>query len=258
MSTSAKIDPGTQPPDIALVVAIDGPSGSGKSTVARHVAQQFGVRYADTGAMYRALTWWCLEQAIDVHDQDAVTAALETVALELGTDPDAPTIKVAGFDISEAIRHTRVSEAVSAIATNLQVRDRMVTWQRELIDQACTAGTGDFQPGMVVEGRDITTVVAPTAPVRLLITASEQARLARRAQQLHGTADAENLASVHDSVVRRDRDDATVAEFTQAADGVVTIDTSAMSLPEVINAVIAMTSTETGRMPLSQGPGGSA
>ncbi|MGL5830290.1 MAG: (d)CMP kinase [Angustibacter sp.] len=234
------------------MVAIDGPSGSGKSTVARQVAQGFGIRYADTGAMYRALTWWCLEQGIDVHDRDAVTAALDTVALSLGTDPADPTIKVAGFDISEAIRHTRVSEAVSAIATNLAVRDRMVTWQRELIEQACTDGSTQFQPGMVVEGRDITTVVAPAAPVRLLITASEQARLARRAQQLHGAADAENLASVHDSVVRRDRDDATVAEFTQAADGVVTIDTSAMTLPEVVQVVITMTTSETGRTPLTE------
>jgi CMP/dCMP kinase len=250
VSTSAKIDDrSTAEPTapVALVVAIDGPSGSGKSTVAREVAQHFGIQYADTGAMYRALTWWCLEQGIDVGDQDAVTATLTAMRLKLGTDPANPTVQVANLDITAAIRDSRVSERVSAVATNLAVRDRMVTWQRELIAAACTADSAPFRPGMVAEGRDITTVVAPDAAVRLLLTASAQARLSRRAQQLHGNADNETVAAVHDQVVRRDRDDAQVAEFTNAADGVITIDTSTMELPQVIAAVVALVNDSLGQ-----------
>ena len=154
-----------------LTIAIDGPSGSGKSSVSKAVARRLGVGYLDTGAMYRALTWWCLEQGLDLTDPDAVAAAARDLPLEIGTDPDAPTVSVGGTDVSEAIRTTRVSTAVSAVATNLEVRSVLQQLQRDLMAQiAGRAG------GVVAEGRDITTVVAPDARVRGLLTASEEAR----------------------------------------------------------------------------------
>ncbi|HQW73735.1 MAG TPA: (d)CMP kinase, partial [Ornithinibacter sp.] len=189
-----------------LTIAIDGPSGSGKSSVSRAVARALGVGFLDTGAMYRALTWWCLERDIDLTDADAVAAAARDLPLAVGTDPDAPTVSVAGTDISQAIRTTRVSTSVSAVATNLEVRAELQQRQRDLMAQIAQE-TG----GVVAEGRDITTVVAPDASVRVLLTASEEARLRRRSAELHGSTDAAAVEATRDQVVRRDRDDSTVS-----------------------------------------------
>jgi CMP/dCMP kinase len=224
-----------------LVVAIDGPSGSGKSTVARELARWFGLGYLDTGAMYRALTWSCLEHGVDLADQEAVAQVLTDLPLRIGTDPVAPGVVLSGQDISAEIRLTRVSSQVSAVATNLAVRGQMRSMQRDLI--------GQHPNGVVVEGRDITTVVAPDATVRVLLTASEQARLERRARQLHGRTDSTALAATRDQVVRRDRDDSTVSQFTVAVDGVVTVDTSQMQVAEVVDALVALVSQTTGRSP---------
>jgi CMP/dCMP kinase len=218
-----------------LVVAIDGPSGSGKSTVARAVATKLRVGYLDTGAMYRALTWWCLEEGVDLQDPDAVAAAMTGLAIEVGTDPAASRVRVGGHDVTEAIRETRISSVVSAVATNLDVRAGMRLRQRALIAESVER-TG----GCVVEGRDITTVVAPDADVRVLLTASEDARLARRTLEIHGGTDPDSLAATRDQIVRRDRDDSTVSRFVTAADGVVTVDTSALDLHEAIAAVLAV------------------
>lgn len=229
-------------PALALVVAIDGPSGSGKSSTSRAVAQRLGLAYLDTGAMYRALAWWCLERGLDLRDEDAVLPALQTLPLVMGTNPANPSVQVDGVDIGVAIRESRVSEQVSAVATHLRVRAAMRELQRELI-----AGCPQ---GVVAEGRDITTVVAPDAAVRVLLTADEQSRLERRTRELHGTVDAAALAATHDQVVRRDRDDSTVSQFVRAADGVVTIDSSARTLPEVVAAVVALVGERTGRRPI--------
>lgn len=228
-------------PSAPLVVAVDGPSGSGKSSVSRRVAQRFGLAYLDTGAMYRALTWWCLERGVDVRDQAAVTATMDELPLDMGTDPSAPHVSVGGQDVGAAIRETRVSEQVSAVATNLDVRARMRDLQRSLI--------GSDPRGTVAEGRDITTVVAPDADVRVLLTASEQARLERRARELHGHAEADAVAATRDQVVRRDRDDSTVSQFVEAADGVVTVDSSSLTLEQVVDAVSALITERTGREP---------
>jgi CMP/dCMP kinase len=217
------------------VVAIDGPSGSGKSTVARAVAADLGVGYLDTGAMYRALAWWCLHEGVDLADRAAVAATMTTLPLEVTTDPDEPRVRVGGHDVTDAIRETRISSAVSAVATNLEVRGSMRLRQRALIAESVER-TG----GCVAEGRDITTVVAPDADVRVLLTASEDARLARRTLELHGGTDAESLAATRDQIVRRDRDDSTVSQFVTAADGVVTVDTSSLDLHEAIDAVLAV------------------
>ena len=223
-----------------LTIAIDGPSGSGKSSVSRAVAGRLGVGYLDTGAMYRALTWWCLDRGIDLTDADAVAAAARDLPLELGTDPAAPTVSVAGTDLGSAIRTTEVSTAVSAVATNLEVRAVLQQLQRDLM-----ARIAEQTGGVVAEGRDITTVVAPDARVRVLLTASEEARLRRRSAELHGTADTAAVEATRDQVVRRDRDDSTVSAFTEAAEGVVLLDTSELDFDESVEAVLDVVAAET-------------
>ena len=220
-----------------LVVALDGPSGSGKSSVSRQVASRLGLAYLDTGAMYRAATWWCVHRGVDLTDQPAVAALVASMPLEIGVDPSDPTVHVDGTDIAEAIRDSSISTAVSAVATNLEVRAELRRRQRELIDVERTAGFSGGV-GVVAEGRDITTVVAPDADVRVLLTASEEARLARRAKDVHGDADASSVEATRDQVVRRDRDDSTVSQFLVAADGVVTVDSSDLDFEQTVQAVL--------------------
>lgn len=217
-------------------MAIDGPAGSGKSSVARRVASALGLRYLDTGAMYRAVTWWLLEQGVDLHDTERVAALTAEVPLTMGLDPQEPSVRVGDTDVSTQIREGRISAAVSAVATNLGVRSELVARQQEV------AGAG----GVVIEGRDITTVVAPDAQVRVLLTASEQARLARRALEMHGRADPAAVDATRDHVVRRDDDDSTVASFRQAADGVDVVDSSHLSLDETVETVLKLVEQRTG------------
>lgn len=220
-----------------LVIAIDGPSGSGKSTISRRVATDLGLSYLDTGAMYRAATWWCLHEGIPLTDRDAVAEAVATMPLEMVMDPAAPAVRVGRADITAAIRGTEIATAVSAVATNLAVRGELKRRQRELIRAETESHGRSGGRGIVAEGRDITTVVAPDAHVRLLLTASEQARLARRAREVHGRDDEAALAATLDQVVRRDRDDSTVSTFLTAADGVTTVDSSALSLEQTVDVV---------------------
>ena len=222
-----------------LVIAIYGPSGSGKSTVSRAVAQRLDLAYLDTGAMYRALTWWCTEQGVDLEDQPAVARAARDLPLHMGTDPRAPFVQVSGVVIDEAIRATVISELVSKVATNLAVRDELRQRQRALIAESVkTCG------GVVAEGRDITTVVAPDAEVRILLVASQQARLARRARELHGDADHAAVSATHDQVVRRDQDDSTVSQFMEPASGVTRVDTSDLDFQQSVEAVLAVVGTQ--------------
>lgn len=223
-----------------LTIAIDGPSGSGKSSVSKAVARRLGVGYLDTGAMYRALTWWCLERGLDLSDTEAVAAAARELPLVISTDPDDPTVTVAGTDVGEAIRSTRVSTAVSAVATNLEVRSVLRVLQRDLMARAA-----EQSGGVVAEGRDITTVVAPDARVRVLLTASEDARLRRRSAELHGATDPSAVEATRDQVVRRDRDDSTVSSFTEAAPGVTLVDTSELDFDESVEAVLDVVAAET-------------
>ena len=218
-----------------FVVAVDGPSGSGKSSVSREVARRLGAGYLDTGAMYRAVCWSVLEDGIDPADADAVATRAREVDLVMGTDPDAPGVTVGGVDVAAAIRETRISAAVSAVATNLEVRAELRRRQREIIE-----AERDTRGGVVAEGRDITTVVAPDADVRILLTADERARLSRRALEVHGTADEEALAATRDQVLRRDADDSTVSSFHEAADGVLHLDSSALTFEETVDAVLGV------------------
>lgn len=216
-----------------LVVAVDGPSGSGKSSVSRAAASALGIGYLDTGAMYRAVTWWCLEEGVDLDEQEAVAQAARDIPLEMGTEPTSPSVRVSGREIEDDIRTTRVSEVVSKVATNTLVRPILQQLQRDLIDRIATE-TG----GVVAEGRDITTVVAPDADVRVLLTASVEARLRRRSKELHGHDADHAVEATRDQIVRRDADDSTVSEFTKAADGVHLVDTSDLDFEQSIAALL--------------------
>jgi cytidylate kinase len=231
----------TVPPS-PLVIAIDGPSGVGKSSLSKAVARRLHLAYLDTGAMYRALTWWCLQQGVDLQDQPAVTQAAKDFPLQMGTDPNAPSVQVGGVGIDEAIRATEISESVSKVATNLGVRAELRSRQRALIAQSVES-TG----GVVAEGRDITTVIAPDADVRILLSASQKARLARRARELHGEAGEAAVNATHDQIVRRDEDDSTVSQFMEAAPGVTVLDNSDLNLQQSIAAVLELIRTQSGR-----------
>lgn len=232
------------------VIAIDGPSGSGKSSVSRAVAGRLGLRYLDTGAMYRALTWWCLRTGVDLDDETAVTDAASSFPLLMGTDPHAPTVSVDGFDVTSAVRAPGISTQVSRVARHLPTRAVLIQLQRDHIHQAAREGTG-----IVAEGRDLTTVVAPDADVRLLLSASEKARLVRRAKDVHGDAAAASIEATRDEVVRRDHDDSTVAAFLQPADGVLLLDTSDLDFASTVEAVLSLVRERMQLEPEAASPG---
>jgi len=231
---------------MGIVVAIDGPSGSGKSTVSKQVASRLGLAYLDTGAMYRAAAWWCEHEGVDLEDSEAVTHAVETMPLTMGVNPEAPGVVCGGEDIASAIRDPHIAAIVSKVATNLDVRAELARLQREIIHSEAAGLPRAFSAGagVVAEGRDITTVIAPDADVRLLITASEEARLARRAADLEAAGKHIDAAALRDQVVRRDQDDSAVSQFLTAPEGVTLVDTSDMDLPETVEYVIALIESE--------------
>jgi cytidylate kinase len=210
-----------------MIIAVDGPSGSGKSSTARGVASRLGLRYLDTGATYRAVTWSAVDRGLDLDDTAAVAQRARELDLEISTDPANQFVIADGTDVTAAIREPRISEVVSKIATNLDVRKELIKRQRALIDAAQPSG------GIVVEGRDIATVVATDSELKVLLTADQEARMARRGAEL-GSVTAEQL---RDQIVRRDADDSTVSEFQVASDGAVTIDSTDLSLEEVIDVI---------------------
>ncbi|MGI8459943.1 MAG: (d)CMP kinase [Propionibacteriaceae bacterium] len=213
-----------------LVVAIDGPSGSGKSSTARGVATRLGMGFLDTGAMYRAATWLAIERGIDRADQAATAALVRRARIEVTTDPADPRFAIEGTDVTTAIRQPEISAAVSTLATNLDIRADLIARQRAIIAEATAHG----ERGIVVEGRDITSVVAPEAAVRVLLVADPGARVARRHAELGADVD---QTAVVDQVVRRDRDDSTVAEFHQAGHGVTLVDSTHLDLDEVVSVI---------------------
>ena len=220
-------------PEIAgrakTVVAIDGPAGSGKSSVSRASARILGFDYQDTGAAYRALAWFCLDYRIDTSDPLQVIGALGGFGYEIGIDPDAYFVRVDGTDVTEAIREPRISAVVSAVARIPEVRQFMVDLFRSIID-------GSRKPGIVVEGRDITTVVTPDAAVRILLTASEQVRMSRRSAELVG----ESAEKTAQQLSSRDAQDSRVVDFMNAADGVITVDSTELDFDQTVSAVVAL------------------
>ncbi|MDW5330443.1 (d)CMP kinase [Plantactinospora sp. KLBMP9567] len=203
------------------VVAVDGPSGSGKSTVSRRLAGALGARYLDTGAMYRAVTWAVLRSGVDPQDAEAVAKVAGETDLKIGVDPEAPSVTADGIAVDREIRGPEVTTAVSAVSAVPAVRELLVRQQREMIDAAGR---------IVVEGRDIGSVVAPGADLKVYLTASAEARALRRSAEnaADPTATAADLA-------RRDRLDSTRAAdpLRQAPDAVV-LDTTALGVDEVV------------------------
>lgn len=215
-----------------LVVAIDGPSGSGKSTVAREVARRLGLRYLDTGAMYRALTCLALDERTDLEDGDALAALAEQTPLDLTTNPERFAVTAAGLDVTERIRTRAVSNAVSAVSAASGVRAWLLRLQREII------GTG----GIVVEGRDIGTVVVPDAQVKIFLTASSAARAERRFSEINEPSEDASYALrlTQEEIDRRDRlDSSRDSAPLQRAEDAVELDSTAMSAAEVVDAVLA-------------------
>lgn len=222
---------------MSTTIAIDGPSGSGKSTVSKEVARRNGLAYLDTGAMYRAATWWVLDQRVDPADEDAVIAAVREMPLTVPVDPDDQVILCAGHDITDAIRTPELSRVVSRVSSYFPVRDILIALQRDIIAAEGEPDSYSRGRGIVAEGRDITTVVKPDADLRVLLTASEEARLARRAKELVGTVDAVTIEKTRGIVSERDRQDSAVTQFLEAADGVFTIDSSTMSISDVVETI---------------------
>jgi CMP/dCMP kinase len=214
-----------------LVIAVDGPSGSGKSTAARRAAATLGLRYLDTGSMYRALTWWLLCERVDVTDPDAVASRLDEPVISVVADPATPGIAVNGTDVAVPIRTREVSNAVSAVAVIPQVRRLLVGMQQEIIAEAVAAGAG-----IVAEGRDIGTVVAPRAPVKVYLTASEETRAQRRSADLAADP-AATVATVQREQASRDRKDS--GQMAMAADA-VKIDTTGLRLDDVVGQIVRM------------------
>src|SRR5215472_3176833 len=213
-----------------LVIAMDGPAGSGKSTAARRVAADLGLRYLDTGAMYRALTWWLRERGVDLTDTAAVLTRMSEPRIRIGTDPAAPSITVDGQDVAGPIRTREVSNTVSIVAAIPQVRALLIAMQRDIIAAAAT------HEGIVAEGRDIGTVVAPDAAIKVFLTATEDVRAQRRSADL--VADpAATVEATRREQARRDQRDA--AQMVMAEDA-VPIDTSLLDLDDVVSLVIDM------------------
>ncbi len=209
------------------IVAIDGPAGSGKSSVSRAAARELGFDYQDSGAAYRALAWSALERGIPTEDADAVIASLGDFDYSIGIDPDDYFVRVGSTDVTDAIREPRVTGVVSHIARVPAVRAYLVELFRRVIESS-------GRPGIITEGRDITTVVAQDADVRILLTASEEARMARRSAEVTG----QSASDVGRQLSSRDAQDSKVVDFMNAADGVDTIDSTHLDFDQTVSAVV--------------------
>lgn len=226
METAARNTPA------AVIVAIDGPSGTGKSSTSKAVAAKLGLSYLDTGAQYRAITWWMISNGVDVQDAAAVANASAKPAIVSGTDPAAPTITVDGADASGPIRTQEVTAKVSAVSAVAEVRARITELQREIAAAA--------EGGIVVEGRDIGTTVLPDADLKVFLTASPEARAARRSGELKGSQ-AAGLAATKDALVKRDAADSSRKTSPLAkADDAVEVDTTELTLQQVIECVVTL------------------
>jgi CMP/dCMP kinase len=213
-----------------VVVAIDGPAGSGKSSVSKAAARALGYSYYDTGAAYRALAWAVVSQGVDASDEDAVVSLQRESHYVASEDPDSQVFSLDGVDVTQAIRSHEVSGHVSAIARHPRVREALVGHFRDVIARC-------QNPGIVMEGRDITTVVAPDAAVRVLLTADEETRIARRQAEVDGVVAAPSVAS---SLSARDASDQAVVDFMNAAPGVTLLDSTPLTFDQTVEALLGI------------------
>ena len=218
-------------------VTLDGPSGTGKSSVARGVAARLGAAYLDTGAMYRAATVAVLDAGADPDDADAVARAVAAARIEVGTEADAEVVLVDGVDVASRIRGAEVTRAVSAVSAVPAVRRQLVDQQRALV-----AGAG----AVVVEGRDIGTVVLPDATLKIYLTAAPEARARRRAAQL-GISEESGIAELAADLRRRDDFDSSRADspLRPAADAIV-VDSTDLDQQGVVDRVVALAESAVG------------
>ena len=223
MTLSSSAETGASP----VTIAIDGPAGSGKSSVSKQVSRELGYGYLDTGAAYRALAWHALAQDADTADPGAVLAAAAEFRYAISLDPDDYWVRVGETDVTDAIREPRVSDAVSGVARVPAVRAQVTELFRALVAESGL-------PGVVVEGRDITTVVAPDAPVRILLTAAAEVRAARRSAELTS----HDAAAVAEALHRRDAADSIVVDFLTAAEGVTVVDSTHLDFAQTVAAVL--------------------
>ena len=207
------------------IIAIDGPAGSGKSSVSKQVARSLGYGYLDTGAAYRALAW-AVANGVVTGDLDDNLADFD---YSISLNPDDFWVRVGETDVTSAIRSTEIAENVSKVAQVPAVRSFMKSLTRRLVSESGL-------PGVVVEGRDITTVVAPDAENRILLTASEEVRLKRRSAELGPNG----AAQVAKQVTDRDKSDAKVVDFMTPAPGVDLVDTSDLNFEQSVSAVLSL------------------
>jgi cytidylate kinase len=213
----------------SVIVAIDGPSGTGKSSTSKAVAAELGLSYLDTGAQYRAITWWMITNGIDVDDAAAVADAAGKPVIVSGTDPSHPTITVDGVDASGPIRTQEVTSKVSAVSAVPEVRTRITELQRSIAAAA--------PHGIVVEGRDIGTTVLPDADLKIFLTASPEARAARRAGELKGA----DVSATREALIKRDAADSSRKTSPLAkADDAVEVDTTELTLQQVVECVVTL------------------
>ncbi|MEU2545884.1 (d)CMP kinase [Streptomyces roseolus] len=213
----------------SVIVAIDGPSGTGKSSTSKAVAAKLGLDYLDTGAQYRAITWWMIGNGVDVDDADAVANAAGKPVIVSGTDPSRPTITVDGVDAAGPIRTEEVTSRVSAVSAVPEVRALITDLQRRIAREA--------ERGIVVEGRDIGTTVLPDADLKIFLTASPEARAARRSGELKGV----DVRATQEALVKRDAADSSRKTSPLAkADDAVEVDTTELTLDQVIECVVTL------------------
>lgn len=216
-----------------LIVAIDGPSGAGKGTVARTLSQHLGYRHIDTGAMYRAVGWKATHDAIALDDEEAVAA----LARQADIAVEGGVVSIDGHDVTRAIRTPEMDQAAAAVARLPRVREILVARQRSYGENG----------GVVMEGRDIGTVVFPAADVKIYLDASEEERARRRANDAAHAGSQAGQAAVAEAIKARDASDTTrtISPLTLARDAIY-IDTTAMPIERVVETVLNLVHDKTG------------
>jgi cytidylate kinase len=209
---------------MTVIVAVDGPAGSGKSSVSRAAAKRLGFSYLDTGAGYRCVTWLARHRGVDLGVEAHVVALVREVTGSAPLDPEHQNIVLDGVDVTAEIREEAVTSQVSQVASYPSVREALNDGFRRVAKSVTT-------PGIIIEGRDITTVVVPDAPVRVLLTASEEVRMSRRALDLGSQESSVTMLS-------RDKKDSAVVDFMTPAAGVYLLDSTSLGFDDTVQALL--------------------